>query len=404
MKMKKAFSLILCAALLFAVSLSAVIAVRAEDEGKICFFDFYVYFSPWQGEGDAEAIITHYDENDFDRYLKPKDFLSLKSKSGDEIDPAYYTIEQRDGKTVLRLKEEYLRTLDDGFYWYTADFRHIMIDAKLAIAKEQKDGGHIVIPFPAYSGGSGATVYLYSEDGTRFSWNMLQSLRLGDRELTRDEFFIGEWAGTVRITLYQELLDTLPFGEYRLTADFMNVKNVTLLLTIENPRRIGDADGNGRITASDARLALQMAARIETQTGMDAVAADIDRTGAVETADARQILRVAARLDIFRVEVDSRISRDQAEPDAYMIDALRAGATQYRWKYAVEPAEGLTVTEQTVNRSAPGEVGLADAQRFLVSANKPGDYTLRLVQKTDWKEEWIDEIEFVFHVKDIDKF
>ncbi|MCD7827933.1 MAG: leucine-rich repeat protein, partial [Clostridiales bacterium] len=58
-----------------------------------------------------------------------------------------------------------------------------------------------------------------------------------------------------------------------------------------------DVDGNGKITAADARLALRTAAQLDTLEGVYAVAADFDADSAIKPSDARSILRVAAKLD-----------------------------------------------------------------------------------------------------------
>ncbi|MCD7774674.1 MAG: hypothetical protein LUH40_03700 [Clostridiales bacterium] len=56
-------------------------------------------------------------------------------------------------------------------------------------------------------------------------------------------------------------------------------------------------DGNGRITASDARITLRTAAQIDILVGVYIIAADYDSDSAVKPADARMILRVAAKLE-----------------------------------------------------------------------------------------------------------
>ncbi len=58
-----------------------------------------------------------------------------------------------------------------------------------------------------------------------------------------------------------------------------------------------DIDGNGKITASDARLALRCAAKLDTLEGVYVLAADADSDGAVKPADARKVLRKAAKLE-----------------------------------------------------------------------------------------------------------
>ncbi|MDR1628797.1 MAG: dockerin type I repeat-containing protein [Oscillospiraceae bacterium] len=64
------------------------------------------------------------------------------------------------------------------------------------------------------------------------------------------------------------------------------------------PYHLGDVDGNGKITASDARTALRMSARIEKNvTGFMKLAANYDGDAEVTAADARKILRVSASLE-----------------------------------------------------------------------------------------------------------
>ena len=60
---------------------------------------------------------------------------------------------------------------------------------------------------------------------------------------------------------------------------------------------IGDVDNNGKITASDARLTLRHAAKLDTLTQEQMDAADVDNSGKITASDARKILRVAANID-----------------------------------------------------------------------------------------------------------
>ncbi len=60
---------------------------------------------------------------------------------------------------------------------------------------------------------------------------------------------------------------------------------------------LGDIDGNGKVAAADARLALRCAAKLDSLEGVYAVAADYDQNSSVKPSDARSILRKAAKLD-----------------------------------------------------------------------------------------------------------
>lgn len=59
----------------------------------------------------------------------------------------------------------------------------------------------------------------------------------------------------------------------------------------------GDTDGDGIVTAKDARIALRVSAMMEYITGRNFVCADIDKNGKVNSSDARKILRKASRLE-----------------------------------------------------------------------------------------------------------
>ena len=61
----------------------------------------------------------------------------------------------------------------------------------------------------------------------------------------------------------------------------------------------GDLNGNGTISASEARTALRISAKLESADRLQTLAADVDYNGKVTASDARTILRVSARLEAF---------------------------------------------------------------------------------------------------------
>jgi uncharacterized protein YcbK (DUF882 family) len=63
---------------------------------------------------------------------------------------------------------------------------------------------------------------------------------------------------------------------------------------IKKPDIKGDVDGNGKITAADARLALRASAKLENLTDKQKKSADIDGDGKVTAKDAREILQKAS--------------------------------------------------------------------------------------------------------------
>ncbi len=58
----------------------------------------------------------------------------------------------------------------------------------------------------------------------------------------------------------------------------------------------GDLNGDGKVTAADARIALQIAAGLQKPTAEQLKAGDIDGNGKIGANDARAILRMAAGL------------------------------------------------------------------------------------------------------------
>lgn len=63
--------------------------------------------------------------------------------------------------------------------------------------------------------------------------------------------------------------------------------------------QLGDVDGNGKIDAGDARLALRASAKLENLSDAGFVAADIDSDDNISAEEARTILRVGAKLESF---------------------------------------------------------------------------------------------------------
>lgn len=62
---------------------------------------------------------------------------------------------------------------------------------------------------------------------------------------------------------------------------------------------MGDVDGDGKITAADARLILRRAAKLITLSMEQEARADVDKDGKITAADARKVLRVSAGLETF---------------------------------------------------------------------------------------------------------
>jgi len=62
---------------------------------------------------------------------------------------------------------------------------------------------------------------------------------------------------------------------------------------------LGDVDGDGKLSAADARRILRRAAKLIVLTNEEVVRADVDKDGKITAKDARKVLRVAAKLETF---------------------------------------------------------------------------------------------------------
>lgn len=93
------------------------------------------------------------------------------------------------------------------------------------------------------------------------------------------------------------------FGTYQARVSVKDSKNNeaelygdSVTCVLQMAPEIGDVDGNGRITALDARIALRAASKLEDLSEECFLRADMDANGKVTSSDARQILRKAANL------------------------------------------------------------------------------------------------------------
>lgn len=60
---------------------------------------------------------------------------------------------------------------------------------------------------------------------------------------------------------------------------------------------VGDVDGNGKITAADARLVLRFSASLDVPDDSQKKVSDVNSDGKITAADARKVLRIAASLE-----------------------------------------------------------------------------------------------------------
>ncbi len=95
-------------------------------------------------------------------------------------------------------------------------------------------------------------------------------------------------------------IDTAVIGKYTVTVTYGEYTADFEYTVADRPQRIlGDVNGDGNVSAADARLALRASAMLENIDEPSFYAADVDFDDKVSASDARKILRVSAGLDSF---------------------------------------------------------------------------------------------------------
>lgn len=79
--------------------------------------------------------------------------------------------------------------------------------------------------------------------------------------------------------------------------EVLGEREIPALKETEPDVMLGDVNGDGKLTAADARLALRISAKLETPTDVQFTAADYNKDRKITAADARSILRKSAKLE-----------------------------------------------------------------------------------------------------------
>ena len=90
---------------------------------------------------------------------------------------------------------------------------------------------------------------------------------------------------------------------------------------------LGDVDGDGKYAATDARLALRAAVKLETLTEEQTARADVDYSGTVTAQDARTILRASVKLEELDPATGLFVPVQVTSPAEKLRTFLRSNAT-----------------------------------------------------------------------------
>ncbi len=125
---------------------------------------------------------------------------------------------------------------------------------------------------------------------------------------------------------------------------------------------LGDIDGNGTLTASDARAILRHSAKLESIAEEILPLADVDKNGNVNAADARLALRMGAKLD----ELIEDHTHDYKTTEIQKQDCEKDGIIEYRCSVCdhsyqdVTKATGHNYTSAVTKEPTCGAVGVKE--------------------------------------------
>ncbi len=286
--MKKVISVL--TVVILAISCTVVNAAAE----KVSIKDKHLLFDVWQGIGEVSVCI----EEDVISgvTVKPSQFESLKI-NGKKLNDADFYITDCDSSTVITLKESYLKTLEDGCYYSEADFETAVIPVNLYVVTEVFKVADLCYSFTPWFDTGNATAVLDSNYSLVPIWlDLFESLSFNGKEVSSENYSVSSLTNIPVVMLYEDYLKSFEPGEYYFSADFVNIKDVMIKIKIYGNNIPGDVDGNGKISANDARITLRASVKLENLTSEQQMLADIDNNNRITATDARALLRISVGL------------------------------------------------------------------------------------------------------------
>ncbi len=138
--------------------------------------------------------------------------------------------------------------------------------------------------------------------------------------------------------------------------------------------KTGDIDGNGKITAGDARLVLRAAAQLEKLSDEQLALAEVTGDGKITAADARVILRAAAQLESF-----TEAPETTTEPAT---EGTEEPASQ-----TTEPISEITTEDLSETMTEPDSETAAEEAETATENNSDAKETERIITAKDFPEQ-----------------
>lgn len=275
------------------------VCVIAADETQIVIFDYFCTFDIWQGEGDSSVIIDYTNDDKVIQALEYKNFKYILDADNNEIQTNFYTAADEYGFVKITFNFEYLKTFADGKYCFKAMYENIAVDLVLYVVTDKMIADDLIY-YPSESwNGIEYAIFCIDNAPCSISASLFLSVKNNGEQLSSESFIVTQFGNTVTIALSPDYLRTLSAGEHCFDVEFLNISGIMLKIEISDFYCTGDANGDGQITAADARLTLRVSAKLETLSADAFLAADVNNDGNVTAADARKILRVTAKIEEF---------------------------------------------------------------------------------------------------------
>ena len=154
-----------------------------------------------------------------------------------------------------------------------SDYRKQMFDVTTLVGGEDAQPNGLIlvgIPVPENYNHEGTVIYYINEDGSGY--------------VKADTFYRNGYLW----------IETDHIGVYAIVDESEKIER-----PVEPEYVLGDANGDGKVTAADARTVLRASARIDTLEGTLFLAADVNSDTKITASDARKILRVSAKIETF---------------------------------------------------------------------------------------------------------
>lgn len=228
--MKKITAVLIC----FIMILSPLIVSAAN--GKKLPVDYYCPFTPWEGAGDASAEIFHPDEK-YDKLFILEEFQFL-SFGNEKFDEACYTVYESDGKLFVEINEEFLKTLDDGLYYFYAEFERIVVQLRLYVFREKAVENDRIYYFEDILDVI-PEAYIF-HTGHPIGVELFENVKYNNEVLGEDCYEISPYIDGVAVKLSRDFYYSLPAGTHYFDIEFMSVSGIKLKIDIPVRDRVGD--------------------------------------------------------------------------------------------------------------------------------------------------------------------